>query len=152
MPNWPVGTRSKGTEGISASLKTTPNSIGYIEYGYGVSAKLKMASLENKAGKFVAPSIESARATLGEVQFPENLIAWVPDPAGETCYPIATYTWVIAYKTYADANKAKALKDVLAWGLTDGQKMSEPLGYVPLPDKVATIVKAALDNIQPAKK
>ncbi len=32
--------------------------------------------------------------------------------------------------------KAKALKDMLAWCLTDGQKMSEKLGYVPLPDKV----------------
>src|SRR5215471_4306234 len=33
MPNWPVGTKSKGNEGITASLLTTPGSIGYIEYG-----------------------------------------------------------------------------------------------------------------------
>ena len=30
MPNWAVGTRSKGNEGITASVKTTPGAIGYI--------------------------------------------------------------------------------------------------------------------------
>ena len=40
MPNWPVGTRSKGNEGVTAAIKTTPNSIGYVEYGYAKSQKL----------------------------------------------------------------------------------------------------------------
>ena len=43
MPNWPVGTRSKGNEGVTASIKTTPGSIGYIEYGYARSQNLPMA-------------------------------------------------------------------------------------------------------------
>jgi ABC-type phosphate transport system substrate-binding protein len=43
MPNWPVGTRSKGNEGVTASLKTTPNSVAYIEFGYAQSQKLPMA-------------------------------------------------------------------------------------------------------------
>src|SRR3984957_12221334 len=34
MPNWPAGTKSKGNEGVTASVMTTPGSIGYIEYGY----------------------------------------------------------------------------------------------------------------------
>src|SRR5208283_1784238 len=53
MPNWAVGTRSKGNEGITASIRTTPGSIGYIEYGYAKGQHLPMADLENKAGKFV---------------------------------------------------------------------------------------------------
>jgi phosphate transport system substrate-binding protein len=39
MPNWPVGTRAKGNEGVAASLATTPGSIGYIEYGYAKNAE-----------------------------------------------------------------------------------------------------------------
>ncbi len=54
MPNWPTGTRSKGNEGVTASIKTTPGSIGYIEYGYAKSQKLPMAILENKSGNYVA--------------------------------------------------------------------------------------------------
>ncbi len=37
MPNWPVGTKSKGNEGVTASIMTTPGAIGYIEYGYAKS-------------------------------------------------------------------------------------------------------------------
>ena len=54
MPNWPVGTKSKGNEGVTASIMTTPGSIGYIEYGYAKSQKMPMAVLENKSGKYVA--------------------------------------------------------------------------------------------------
>ncbi len=40
MPSWPVGTRSKGNEGVTASILTTPGSIGYVEYGYAHSQKI----------------------------------------------------------------------------------------------------------------
>ena len=34
QPNWPVGTKAKGNEGVAAAIKSTPGSIGYLEYGY----------------------------------------------------------------------------------------------------------------------
>lgn len=148
MPNWPVGTRSKGNEGITASLRTTPGSIGYIEYGYAKGQGLAMASLENKAGKFVKASTPSAQASLAAVEMPADLMAWLPDPAGDASYPIVTYTWMLCYKRYEDANKLKALKGVIEYCLTEGQKNSEQLGYVPLPAPVVAKVKDALNNIQ----
>ena len=42
-----------------------------------------MASLQNKAGKFVKPTDESGAATLAHVEFPENLRIWPEDPAGD---------------------------------------------------------------------
>ena len=57
LPNWPTGTRSKGNEGVTASVMMTPGAIGYIEYGYAKSQNLPMAILENKSGSFVAPNI-----------------------------------------------------------------------------------------------
>jgi phosphate transport system substrate-binding protein len=148
MPNWAVGTRSKGNEGITASLRTTPGSIGYVEYGYAKGQHLPMAVLENKAGKFVNASTSSAQASLTAVEMPEDLMAWVPDPAGDDCYPIVTFTWVLCYKRYDDANKVKAIKGVMEYGLTEGQKSSEQLGYVPLPATVVAKVQGALNNIQ----
>src|SRR6195256_3797044 len=53
MPNWPAGTKSKGNEGVTASIMSTPGSIGYIEYGYAKSQKMAMAVLENKSAKYV---------------------------------------------------------------------------------------------------
>ncbi|MEM5786781.1 MAG: phosphate ABC transporter substrate-binding protein PstS [Syntrophobacteraceae bacterium] len=148
MPNWSIGTRSKGNEGVTAGIRTTPGSIGYIEYGYAHGQKLPMATLENKSGKFVKASTQSAQAALAAVQMPADLIAWLPDPAGESSYPIVTYTWVLCYKKYDDPKKLEALKAMLEYGLTEGQKSSEQLGYVPLPAPVVSKVREALNVIQ----
>ena len=64
MPNWPVGTKSKGNEGVTASVMTTPGSIGYIEYGYAKSQSVPFAQLENKAGKYVSADTSSGQAAL----------------------------------------------------------------------------------------
>jgi len=147
LPNWPVGTRSKGNEGVTASIMMTPGAIGYIEYGYAKSQNLPMASLENKSGDFIAPSTTSAQASLATAQFPDSLIAWVPDPEAKDAYPIATYTWLICYKQYKDKAKFQLLQNLLTYCVTDGQKDSDALGYIPLPQAVADKDKAAIQNI-----
>jgi phosphate transport system substrate-binding protein len=147
MPNWPVGTKSKGNEGVTASLKTTPGSIGYVEYGYANSQKLTTATLENKAGKYVAASIAAGQAALASTELPANLIAWASDPAAPDAYPIVTYTWLICYRKYPDAKKLAALQDMLKYGLTDGQKDAEAMGYIPLPAIVSGKALAAVQTI-----
>lgn len=144
---WPAGVGEKGNEGVAANVKKNPGAIGYVEYAYAVLSKMSMASLENKAGKFVAPSIESASAALAAVELPANMRAWVTDPEGDAAYPIASYTWILAKKKYDNAAKAAALKTALKWCLTDGQKLSSSLQYIPLPPSVLTKVTAAVDSI-----
>ena len=125
MPNWPVGTKSKGNEGVSAAISTTPGSIGYIEYGYAKGAKLKMASLQNKAGKYVEPTIASGQAALASAKMPEDLVVWVSDPEGDEAYPIVTYTWIMTYKKYADAEEGRGAEgraDLLPDGRPEGQR------------------------------
>jgi phosphate transport system substrate-binding protein len=145
--NWPSGTGAKGNEGITAQVQQNKGSLGYVEYGYAKQNNLTFAALENKAGSFVEPSDTSAQATLATVKLPENLRAFITDPEGKDAYPIVTYSWLLAYKTYADANKVKALKAIVNYGLTEGQKVSPELGYVALPEAVVTKVKAAVDSI-----
>lgn len=147
MPSWPVGTRSKGNEGVTASLLTTPGSIGYVEYGYAHSQNLAMATLQNKAGNFVDVSTASEKAALASVQLPSDLIVWASDPEAPDAYPIVTFTWMLMYKKQPDADKLAALKGMLDYALTDGQKESESLGYIPLPDAIAVKVKAAADSL-----
>lgn len=148
MPNWSVGTRSKGNEGVTASVKTTPGSIGYIEFGYALTQKLPMASLENKAGKFVEASTASGQAALASVAFAEDMVGWAPDPEAAEAYPIVTYTWLILYKEYKDKRKLEALRDVLKYALEAGQKDAEQLGYIPLPATTVDKVNAALSSVK----
>jgi len=147
MPNWPAGTKSKGNEGVTASLLTTPGSIGYVEYGYAHSQNLSTASLENKSGKFIAPTAASGSAALASAQLPPDMIVWVSDPEAPDAYPIVTFTWMLLYKKYDDKSKLEAIKGLVDYSLTDGQKDSESLGYIPLPAAIATKVKAAADSI-----
>ena len=145
---WPVGAGGKGNEGVTALVKQTPGTIGYVEYGYAVHNGLSVASLQNKAGKFVKPTDESGAATLASVTFPENLRVWPEDPTGDDDYPIATFTWLLLYKKYSDPAKMKALQGFVTYGLTDGQKFASELGYIPLPAAVVEKSKAALASIQ----
>jgi phosphate transport system substrate-binding protein len=147
MPNWPVGTKSKGNEGVTASIMTTPGSIGYIEYGYAKSQKIPFATLENKAGKFVAASTASGQAALASAALPDDMIVWASDPEPGDAYPIVTYTWLICYKKYSDKNKLEAVQDLVKYGLSEGQKDAETLGYIPLPASVVAKATTAVQTL-----
>ena len=149
--NWPSSDKfvaSPKNDGVAATIKQTPGGIGYIEYGFAELGKLPMAFLQNKAGKYVKPSLESGQAALAGVDLPADLRVWVPDPSGEEAYPIVTYTWMVFYKKYDDPKKAETLRNVVKYCLVDGQKMSGKMGYIPLPENVVQVVSRALDNIQ----
>lgn len=145
---WKGGVAGKKNDGVTALITQTPGSIGYIEYGFAISSKQPMAQLENKAGKFIAPTLPSATSALKGVELPADMRAWVTDPAGDDVYPIVTYTWLLTKKKYDDAAKGAAIKQLLKWCLTDGQKLSESLQYVALPEAVAERVNKAVDQIQ----
>jgi phosphate transport system substrate-binding protein len=65
---------------------------------------------------------------------------------------MVTYTWLLVHKKYSDPEKAKAIEAMVEYGLTDGQKVSPDLGYVPLPKNVVEKVTAAADAISPDYK
>ncbi|MBD2607165.1 phosphate ABC transporter substrate-binding protein PstS [Scytonema hofmannii FACHB-248] len=149
---WPVGVGAKGNEGVTAQVAQTQGSISYTEYGYAKQTGLKFATLENKAGKFVTYNDEIGAKTLEAVTLPENLRAFAPDPEGADSYPIVSYSWLLVYKKYPDAVKAKAVEAMVEYALTEGQKVSPELGYVPLPATVVSKVAAAADAISPDYK
>lgn len=144
---WPVGVGGKGNEGVTAQITQNQGSIGYIEYGYAKQNKINFATLENKTGNFVKYNDNSASQTLAAIELPENLRAFVPDPDGAESYPIVSFSWILAYKNYPDANKAKAMEAAIEYVLTEGQKISGELGYIPLPQPVVAKVAAAADQI-----
>jgi len=147
-PNWPTGIGAKGNEGVTSTIRQTPGAIGYVEFGYAKLSKMSMATLENKSGAYVAPSTASGQAALAGAELPENLRAFLPDPAGADAYPIVTYTWLLAYRKYDNAKTAASLKAVVRYCLDEGQKVSEEMGYVPLPQNVVATNLKALDNIR----
>jgi phosphate transport system substrate-binding protein len=150
LVDWPGNAmRAKGNEGVAGLLSHSVGGLGYVGYEFAHRYGLQIAPLENKAGKFVKPNEESLRAALASAQMPENLRVYVPDPSGPDAYPIASFTWILLHKNYADPAKAKALRDLFAWSLGDGQHYASALGYVPLPPEVVEKAQAALQTVKP---
>jgi phosphate transport system substrate-binding protein len=146
---WPTGVAGKGNDGVTALIKQTPGAIGYVEYGYAKNNKLAYALLQNKSGAFVAATPESGAATLNTTQFPSGVLrAWPSDPDAKDAYPIATFTWLLLYKKYDNKEILGALKKLVAYGLSDGQKFADQLGYIPLPKEVAAKSEEALNSVE----
>src|SRR6185369_5287442 len=150
--NWPTGLGAKGNEGVTGQVKTTPYTIGYIERAYASQNKLPMAELKNKAGKFVAPTIEAMSAAADAVEVPEELFVSLADADGDAVYPITSYSYLLLYEDAKDAVKGEALAKYVWWGLHDGQKFAKDLDYAPIPDQVLTKVEARLKELRSGDK
>jgi phosphate transport system substrate-binding protein len=61
---WPVGLGAPGNEGVSSTISSTPNSIGYVELAYALTTNMDYASIENSAGNFVEPSLNSTESAV----------------------------------------------------------------------------------------
>jgi phosphate transport system substrate-binding protein len=134
--NWPVGNGAPGNDGVSAGVKQTDGAVGYVELEYAVISQLNSARIKNAAGKFVPGSVDgvTAAADAAVGTFPDDFRAQpIINGAGDTTYPIAAYTYVLAYVGQKDADKGAALVAFLYWALTDGQAEEKAIGYAPLP-------------------
>ncbi len=136
----------------------SPYSIGYVELAYALTAKMTYATLQNKDGNFVVPSIDSTMAAVSASSstLPKGTEPWtnvsLTNAPGKNSYPIASFTYIILYKDLSknpsiNVEKAKAISKFLSWAITDGQKFSKPLGYVPLPSSVVKINQQSLNSL-----
>lgn len=150
-PNWPVGLGGKGNEGVTGMVKQTPNAIGYVELAYAVKNSLPVALIKNKSGNFVEPSLDAVTAAASEsiATTPEDLRVSITDAGGAQAYPIASYTYILAYKEQKDAGKGKALVDFLWWGIHDGEQYAKEkdLNYAPLPAEIVKRAEAKINSI-----
>jgi|SRR5579872_3322339 len=146
---WPGGLGGQGNEGVSGSIQQTANSIGYIEIAYAIQNKMTYGKVKNAAGEFVQASLASVTAAAAGIKdMPEDFRVSITDAPGKGVYPISSFTWLLIPSRISDPVKKKAIKDFLAWMLADGQKMTEPLLYAPLPKVVVTKELKAIEKIQ----
>jgi phosphate transport system substrate-binding protein len=152
--NWPVGIGAKGNEGVSAMVRQTPGALGYVELGYAMINKLPVGAVQNKAGKFITPTIASiTAAAAGAMQAMgpnTDFRVSIVNPDGADAYPISSFTWLLVHKQYDDQAKAQALVKYVWWTETEGQSRCADLGYAPLPEALRPWIQARLKSIMAA--
>src|SRR3954451_10056408 len=133
---WPTGTGAKGNDGVAASVKQTDGAIGYGEQAYSLQNGFTFADVKNKAGIYVAPTLESTSAAAEGIEIPADLGVSTIDSANAAAYPIVSQTFAITYadpcNAGADATKAKGLKQLMSYLLGNGQDTIKKLSYAPI--------------------
>jgi phosphate transport system substrate-binding protein len=147
---WPVGVGGKGNEGVAGLISQIPGTIGYVELAYAIQNKLTYATVENRSGNFVEPTIESTTAAAeGALKhMPADFRVMITNSNGPEAYPICGFTWLLINKSYSDHATGQAIVDFLKWYLEEGEGEAKDLYYAPLPDSLVTKVEAKIDQIK----
>ena len=147
--NWPAGLGGKGSEGVAGLVKQTPGAIGYVELAYALQNKMEFATIQNKAGKFIPPSLASTTLS-SNVTIPEDSKVSLTNTDNPNGYPISSFTWALIYKDqkYNDRSAARAtqLLKLLWWNIHDGQQYCTALNYAPLSKSAVKVAEKILKS------
>lgn len=136
-PRFPVGVGAKGNEGVTALVKATPLSFGYVELAYARQARLPIVKVKNRAGRLVEPTVETlakaaTSADLSAIGGPDEPRGVLVDAPDEAAYPITALSYVVVPRDSHDPAKAEAIAKFLWWAVHDGQRLSQALDFAPL--------------------
>ena len=142
--SWPVGVGGKGNEGVTATVKQVPNSIGYVEYAYAKQNKLSYALIQNKDGKYPVPEIETFAGRRGQrgLEITPASASSCNNQPGEKAWPITSATFILMHKKSDKPEGSAAALKFFDWAYTNGDKLAIDLEYVPLPANVKDQVRA----------
>jgi phosphate transport system substrate-binding protein len=146
---WPGGQSGKGSDGVTAAVKSAPGGIGYVEQSFSKANSLPEAQVKNGNGEFIAASGQSVSTALagGTADTSKGDVRVKIDYASKTpgSYPVSAVSYVIAC---GKGNKnAAGLKAYLGYAADKGQGSADALGFAPLPTAIAAQVKPLVASL-----
>ena len=147
--NWPVGVGGKGNAGVAAAIKATVGAIGYLELAYVVANNISYTLVQNKDGSYIKPSLDGAKADAANVTIiPTDLRFFIVNAPGADSYPISGFSWVVIYQNQSNADRGRAVANMLWWMTHEGQQYATALTYVPLPAAIVTKSEAQIQAMK----
>jgi phosphate ABC transporter phosphate-binding protein len=159
--NWPVGVGAKGNSGVTTTVETTSDSIGYVDINYALTNGVAFGAVENPSNNFIVANVTNIESAIADsnVVFPSATGDWfnvsVLNAPGAHDYPLATFTYLfvytdvgVAYGSSYSLTKAENLVDFLSWivGPT-GQSYAAPLYYIPLSSAAVTYDQTTIKSL-----
>jgi len=147
----PGGQGAKGSDGVSATVKSTPGAIGYVEYSYATNNALTYAKIDNGGGAVaLTPDAVAKAVAAATVSGTGDDLSLKLDYATKTpgAYPIILVTYEITCEQGLNADQAKLTKSFLTYvASAQGQSQLTTLGYAPLPTDIQQKVSAVIAKI-----
>jgi phosphate transport system substrate-binding protein len=145
---WPADVQAaQGNSGVAQIVSSTSGAIGYVDLSDAKAANLQFATVKNKAGKFIEPTLEATSDAAAHITVNPDLTFFTGWADGDTSYPIAAQTWIIVYKDQTDNAKGEATKAFINYVLTEGQDAAADIDYAKLPDELKQKAIDQLDQI-----
>jgi phosphate transport system substrate-binding protein len=151
---WPTGTGAKGNAGVAGAVAQTTGAVGYVEQAYALQHHFTYASVKNKSGNFVEPTLASTTAAASGVVVPTNLGFAIVNPVGASAYPLTSQTFIVVYKDMCKVGipggeaAAKGVGKFINYGLNEGQAVLAQADYAALPSTILEKSKAAAAALQ----
>jgi phosphate transport system substrate-binding protein len=148
----PGGQGAKGSDGVAAALKSTPNSLAYIEYSFTQEGGLGVAKIDNGGGAVeltpdaAAKAVEAAQITGTGLDLTLSIDYATKTPGA---YPVVLVTYEITCTKGLASDVLPLTKSFLTYTASDtGQgKLNAQSGYAPLPKSLQTKVQASVAAI-----
>jgi len=149
---WPAGAGAKGNDGVAATVKNTAGAIGYVEYVFAAANNLAMASLENKSGKIVKPSVAGFVAASSQADWAgaKDLAPNMLNLPGDATWPIVSATYILLPINPTDAARSLEVMKFFDWAYKDGTQAAEKLNYIALPDAVTARIRQSWTAVNTA--
>ncbi len=147
--NWPSNSQAgQGNNGVAQVVKQNNGAVGYVDYSDAVASGLKFASIKNKDGQWVAPTLDGAQAAVASAKINPDLTYNPLNASGATAYPITAPTWVIIYANQTNKNTGEALKAWVSYLINGAQQLANEAKYAPLPQNLQQMANTQLSQIQ----
>ena len=97
----------KTNSGVAALLKQTKYSVGYIDYADAKNNNIAMATVENRAGNYIKPTLKSFQIAAEKASLNPNkdFYAIIADPKGAKSYPMVAATFILVPAEKSEINK-----------------------------------------------
>jgi len=141
--SWPVGVGGKGNEGVASYVTRVKGSIGYVEYAYALQNKMADVRMQNHDGQFVSPTAENfqAAAANADWQNAPGFYMVLTNQPGDDSWPISGASFILMHKEQSNPAAGQAVLKFFDWAYRNGADMAKKLDYVPIPEKVFTLVE-----------
>jgi phosphate transport system substrate-binding protein len=150
-PSWPTGTGAKGSDGVAALVKSSRNTLGYLEYSYATTGHIAYAQMQNSKKMWVLPSAASFSAAAAGARWTwsNGIYTVLANAPGVKSWPMAAATFVLVRTSQKSLDTGKAMLKFFDWAYKSAKGKSDAAFYqfVPMPTSVVAKVEAVWHTV-----
>lgn len=131
-----------GSSKLSELIDQTPYSIGYVDYSKKLKYVLNSATVQNKEGNWVLPTLEAAKngAKNANLEKEKDFYGVIAYQDGKYSYPLIATTYVLL--PYETKSINQEVLEFFNWALQNGEEIANKHGFSMLPHKTIEDVKS----------